>query len=69
MADAHKKPNYEELVEENARLREDLTNVLVQLRELKRHVFGRKSERLNVVSDSQSSLFDTELPELDEPEP
>jgi FtsZ-binding cell division protein ZapB len=46
-------PTYEELKEQNGsltievdRLKEDLQSVLTHLRELKRHMFGRKSEKL-----------------------
>ncbi len=43
---------------ENAHLKEQLERVYHQLRELKRHVFGRRSEKLAVVDAKQGVLFD-----------
>jgi len=74
--EAQNQPSYKDLQNENAelwrrvgRLEQDLQNVLTQYRELKRHVFGRKSEKLDVLSQGQQQLFSRELPELEhEPE-
>lgn len=57
-------PTYDELRAENSRLREDLTNIVAQFRELKRQVFGRKSEKLSVLSLGQGQLFSAEVSEL-----
>ena len=58
----------EALKAENTRLKRDLENALLQLLEFKRHMFGRKSEKLSIVSDSQTQLFDVEMPELGDTE-
>ena len=49
-------------------LQEDLQTVLLQLRELKRHVFGRKSEKLQSTFPNQQQLFEEALPEIETPE-
>ena len=69
-------PSYEELQNQNhelseriERLEEDLSNVLTQYRELKRHVFGRKSEKLGVIGEGQQQLFEaSDLKYNSEPE-
>lgn len=53
---------------ENERLRRDLQNALLQLSELTRHVFGRKTEKLSVISDAQTQLFEVQVPEVEESE-
>jgi len=53
---------------ENERLRRDLQNALLQLSELKRHVFGRKTEKLSVISTAQTQLFEFKLPEVEDTE-
>lgn len=69
---AERAPTYAELQEENTRLREQVGNLYKQLRELKRYVFGRRSEKLSLVDARQEVLFDTppeqELTEDEEPE-
>jgi len=64
-------PEYKELLALSAtqqetivRLEEDLENILTQFRELKRHVFGRKSEKLDVISPDQQHIFEDRLPDL-----
>lgn len=58
-------PTYEELQAENCvltdkveRLEEDLQAVLTHLRELKRHMYGRKSEKLASLPGGQELLFE-----------
>ncbi len=55
------KGQYEKLLSENEYLKQ-------QLKELKRLIFGSKSERFVPVDDSQFSLFDTEKEEVQEKE-
>lgn len=69
MGEAVCKPSYEELEAEVARLKEDLRNVLTQFQALKKHVFGRRSEKLDVVSSDQLPLFLGKHPEKEVPEP
>jgi len=68
----HTQPTYEELQVQNGmltdkveRLEEDLQAVLTHLRELKRHMYGRRSEKLSVLPGGQELLFEEheELPE------
>jgi len=61
--------NYEELLaankflhEENQKLKEDNANIWHQLVQLKRHIFGRRSEKLDQ-DQRQELLFESSLPE------
>ena len=56
----------ESLKAENERLKRDLQNALLQLSELKRHVFGRRTEKRSVISDAQTQLFEFKLPEVED---
>jgi len=47
-----------ELKARNQYLEEQVASLLTQFQELKRHVFGRKSEKLEVVSSGQTSFFE-----------
>lgn len=51
------------LQEENQKLKEDNANVWQQLLQLKRHIFGRRSEQLAYQDPRQELLFEQLLPE------
>lgn len=51
-------PSYEELLQENSLLKDQIEYLKHQIEELKRLIFGQKRERFVPVSDNQLSLFD-----------
>jgi len=74
--ESSEQPSYDHLLQENVFLNERVLKyeqenqkLWQQLRELKRHIFGRRSEKLSVLSSNQTSLFPLEDIETEGPEP
>ena len=59
------RPTYDELLAQNHRLSEENARIWQQLLELKRHVFGRRSEKLAVVDERQELLFSSGAPQIE----
>lgn len=62
---AERQPTYEELQEENESLREQNQKLWLELKKLKNHVFGQRSETRRQFDERQGVLFDAEHSEPD----
>lgn len=60
---AERKPTYEELEQEVESLREQNEKLWLELKKLKKHVFGRRSEKLRQFDERQEVLFASEQSE------
>lgn len=60
--------SYEELETENAELHEEIERLWQQIKLLKKHIYGQKSEKLPVIDLRQEPLFPSESMIIDEPE-